>query len=263
MCQNDAHLFLRPDQIKDEVGKVVKLILDVYKDFGFKDYKFRLSLRDKNDKHKYFDDDEMWNKAETQLREILTELGLDFYEAEGEAAFYGPKLDVQIKSALGHDVTVSTCQLDFLLPQRFELEYIGEDGNAHRPVVIHRAILGTLDRFMAFLIEETKGAFPVWLSPVQVKVLPISDKHIEYANSLKSKMQEKGIRVEVDDRNEKIGYKIREAQLSKVPYMLVVGDKEAESNKVSVRARKDGDIGQMDSEEFINNLIKEVEEHKN
>ena len=263
MCQNDAHLFVRPDQIKEEVCNVVKLILAVYKDFGFTDYKFRLSLRDKNDKHKYFDDDEMWNKAETQLREILTELGLDFYEAEGEAAFYGPKLDVQIKSALGHDVTVSTCQLDFLLPQRFELEYIGEDGNAHRPVVIHRAILGTLDRFMAFLIEETKGAFPAWLSPVQVKILPISDKHIEYANSLKAEMQEKGIRVEVDDRNEKIGYKIREAQLSKVPYMLVVGDKEVESNKVSVRARKDGDIGQIDSEEFINNLIKEVEEHKN
>ena len=263
MCQNDAHLFVRPDQIKEEVCNVVKLILAVYKDFGFTDYKFRLSLRDKNDKHKYFDDDEMWNKAETQLREILTELGLDFYEAEGEAAFYGPKLDVQIKSALGHDVTVSTCQLDFLLPQRFELEYIGEDGNAHRPVVIHRAILGTLDRFMAFLIEETKGAFPAWLSPVQVKILPISDKHIEYANSLKAEMQEKGIRVEVDDRNEKIGYKIREAQLSKVPYMLVVGDKEVESNKVSVRARKDGDIGQMDSEEFISNLIKEVEEHKN
>ncbi len=263
MCQNDAHLFVRPDQIKEEVANVVKLILAVYKDFGFTDYKFRLSLRDKNDKHKYFDDDEMWNKAETQLREILTELGLDFYEAEGEAAFYGPKLDVQIKSALGHDITVSTCQLDFLLPQRFELEYIGEDGNAHRPVVIHRAILGTLDRFMAFLIEETKGAFPIWLSPVQVKVLPISDKHVEYANMLKDKMQEKGIRIEVDDRNEKIGYKIREAQLSKVPYMLVVGDKEVESNKVSVRNRKDGDIGQLDSEEFINNLIKEVEEHKN
>lgn len=258
MCQNDAHLFVRPDQIKDEVGKVVKLILDVYKDFGFKDYKFRLSLRDKNDKHKYFDDDEMWDKAESQLREILTELGLDFYEAEGEAAFYGPKLDVQLKSAIGHDVTVSTCQLDFLLPQRFELEYIGEDGKAHRPVVIHRAILGTLDRFMAFLIEETKGAFPTWLAPVQVKVLPISDKHLEYANKVKEALQDKEVRVEVDDRSEKIGYKIREAQLQKVPYMLVVGDKEQEAGEVGVRNRKDGDVGAMKLEDFVEKIDEEI-----
>ena len=258
MCQNDAHLFVRPDQIKDEVGKVVKLILDVYKDFGFKDYKFRLSLRDKNDKHKYFDDDEMWDKAESQLREILTELGLDFYEAEGEAAFYGPKLDVQLKSAIGHDVTVSTCQLDFLLPQRFELEYIGEDGKAHRPVVIHRAILGTLDRFMAFLIEETKGAFPTWLAPVQVKVLPISDKHLEYANKVKEALQDKEVRVEVDDRAEKIGYKIREAQLQKVPYMLVVGDKEQEEGEVGVRNRKDGDVGAMKLEDFVEKIDEEI-----
>ncbi len=258
MCQNDAHLFVRPDQIKDEVGKVVKLILDVYKDFGFKDYKFRLSLRDKNDKHKYFDDDEMWDKAESQLREILTELGLDFYEAEGEAAFYGPKLDVQLKSAIGHDVTVSTCQLDFLLPERFELEYIGEDGKAHRPVVIHRAILGTLDRFMAFLIEETKGAFPTWLAPVQVKVLPISDKHLEYANKVKEALQDKEVRVEVDDRAEKIGYKIREAQLQKVPYMLVVGDKEQEAGEVGVRNRKDGDVGAMELEDFVEKIDEEI-----
>ena len=258
MCQNDAHLFVRPDQIKDEVGKVVKLILDVYKDFGFKDYKFRLSLRDKNDKHKYFDDDEMWDKAESQLREILTELGLDFYEAEGEAAFYGPKLDVQLKSAIGHDVTVSTCQLDFLLPQRFELEYIGEDGKAHRPVVIHRAILGTLDRFIAFLIEETKGAFPTWLAPVQVKVLPISDKHLEYANKVKEALQDKEVRVEVDDRAEKIGYKIREAQLQKVPYMLVVGDKEQEEGEVGVRNRKDGDVGAMKLEDFVEKIDEEI-----
>lgn len=258
MCQNDAHLFVRPDQIKDEVGKVVKLILDVYKDFGFKDYKFRLSLRDKNDKHKYFDDDEMWDKAESQLREILTELGLDFYEAEGEAAFYGPKLDVQLKSAIGHDVTVSTCQLDFLLPERFELEYIGEDGKAHRPVVIHRAILGTLDRFMAFLIEETKGAFPTWLAPVQVKVLPISDKHLEYANKVKEALQDKEVRVEVDDRAEKIGYKIREAQLQKVPYMLVVGDKEQEAGKVGARNRKDGDVGAMKLEDFVEKIDEEI-----
>ena len=258
MCQNDAHLFVRPDQIKEEVAKVGKLILEVYEDFGFKDYRFRLSLRDKNDKHKYFDDDEMWEKAESQLREILTELDLDFYEAEGEAAFYGPKLDVQLKSAIGHDVTVSTCQLDFLLPERFELEYIGEDGKAHRPVVIHRAILGTLDRFMAFLIEETKGAFPIWLSPMQVKILPISDKHLEYANKVKDLLTEKDVRVEVDDRAEKIGYKIREAWAQKVPYMLIVGDKEKETNTVGVRDRKDGDLGAMPIEEFVSKIEEEI-----
>ena len=262
MCQNDAHLFVRPDQIKEEVGRVVKLILEVYKDFGFKDYKFRLSLRDKKDKVKYIDNDEMWEIAESQLRQILKELNINFYEAEGEAAFYGPKLDIQVKSAIGHDVTISTCQLDFALPERFELTYIGEDGKEHRPVVIHRAILGSLDRFMAFLIEETKGAFPVWLSPVQVKILPITDKHVEYSKELQEKMQQLGIRVEVDDRNEKTGYKIREAQLSKVPYMLIIGDKEVENNTVSVRNRKDGDLGQINKEEFINKILKEVEEYK-
>ena len=192
MCQNDAHLFVRPDQIKEEFKKVVDLILEVYKDFGFKDYSFRLSLRDPNDKHKYYDDDEMWDSAESQLREILQESGLDFYEAEGEAAFYGPKLDVQIKTALGHDVTVSTCQLDFLLPQRFELEYIGEDGKEHRPVVIHRAILGTFDRFISFLLEETKGVLPVWLAPVQVKVMPVSDNQLEYAEKVTSELKNQG-----------------------------------------------------------------------
>ena len=262
MCQNDAHLFVRPDQIKEEVARVVQLILAVYKDFGFKDYRFRLSLRDKNDKHKYFDDDEMWEKAESQLREILVELGLDFYEAEGEAAFYGPKLDVQLKSAVGHDVTVSTCQLDFLLPERFELEYIGQDGEKHRPVVIHRAILGTFDRFMCFLIEETKGAFPLWLAPTQVKVLTISDKQIDYAKKVEEVLQEKCIRVSVDDRSEKIGYKIREAQLQKVPYMLVIGDKEIQANAVGVRSRTDGDIGQMKLDEFVDKIVDEVKNYK-
>lgn len=262
MCQNDAHLFVRPDQIKEEVARVVQLILAVYKDFGFKDYRFRLSLRDKNDKYKYFDDDEMWEKAESQLREILVELGLNFYEAEGEAAFYGPKLDVQLKSAVGHDVTVSTCQLDFLLPERFELEYIGQDGEKHRPVVIHRAILGTFDRFMCFLIEETKGAFPLWLAPTQVKVLTISDKQIDYAKKVEEVLQEKCIRVSVDDRSEKIGYKIREAQLQKVPYMLVIGDKEIEANAVGVRSRTDGDIGQMKLDEFVDKIVDEVKNYK-
>lgn len=262
MCQNDAHLFVRPDQIKEEVARVVKLILSVYDDFGFKDYRFRLSLRDKNDKHKYFDDDEMWEKAESQLREILTELGLNFYEAEGEAAFYGPKLDVQLKSAVGHDVTVSTCQLDFLLPERFELEYVGQDGEKHRPVVIHRAILGTFDRFMCFLIEETKGAFPLWLAPTQVKILTISDKQVDYAKQVEEKLQANGIRVSVDDRSEKIGYKIREAQLQKVPYMLVIGDKEIEANAVGVRSRTDGDIGQMKLDEFVAKVVDEVKNYK-
>ena len=259
MCQNDAHLFVRADQIKEEFGNVVKLILSVYEDFGFKDYSFRLSLRDKEDKVKYYDDDEMWDNAESQLREILTELGVDFYEAKGEAAFYGPKLDVQIKTALGHDVTVSTCQLDFLLPQRFELEYIGEDGKEHRPVVIHRAILGTLDRFMSFLIEETKGALPVWLSPVQVKVLPISEDNIEYAESFVSELRLAGIRTDLDDSNEKIGYKIRKAQLEKVPYMIIIGKKEQESGTVGVRSRTEGDIGAVNKEEFIAKVKEESE----
>ena len=262
MCQNDAHLFVRPDQIKEEVGKVVQLILSVYEDFGFKDYEFRLSLRDKNDKHKYFDDDEMWEKAESQLREILKELNINFYEAEGEAAFYGPKLDVQLKSSIGHDVTVSTCQLDFLLPERFKLEYVGEDGKEHRPVVIHRAILGTSDRFMCFLIEETKGAFPLWLAPTQVKILPITDNQHEYAHKLEEEFMKKGIRVEVDDRNEKTGYKIREAQLSKVPYMLIVGAKEVEEGTVSIRSREDGDIGTMKVDEFEEKVLDEIERRK-
>ncbi len=261
MCQNDAHLFVRPDQIKEEFGKVVELILSVYKDFGFTDYTFRLSLRDKENKEKYFDDDDMWEMAENQLRSILEEMKLDFYEAKGEAAFYGPKLDVQIKTAVGHDVTISTCQLDFLLPQRFELEYIGEDGAAHRPVVIHRAILGTFDRFLAFLIEETKGAFPMWLAPVQVKILPITDNQIEYANKVKCELEKLGIRTELDDRNEKIGYKIREAQMQKIPYMLVLGEKEVESNTVGVRSRKMGDIGQISIEDFKNKVKKEIEDY--
>lgn len=263
MCMNDAHLFVRPDQIKEEFGKVVKLILEVYKDFGFKDYEFRLSLRDKNNKEKYFNDDEMWEKAENQLREILTELGVKFYEAKGEAAFYGPKLDVQLKSAIGHDVTVSTCQLDFLLPEKFNLEYIGEDGEKHRPVVIHRAILGTLDRFICFLIEETKGAFPLWLSPTQVKILPITDAQLEFAKEVQQKLHKAGIRVVLDDRNEKVGYKIREAQLEKVPYMLVIGAKEVEKNTLAVRSRECAENETVDVDKFVERIKREVESKKN
>ena len=265
MCQNDAHLFVRPDQIKEEVGRVLNLIFEVYlKDFGFprESFTFRLSLRDKNNKEKYIDNDEMWETAENQLRAILKELNIEFYEAEGEAAFYGPKIDIQIKTALNHDVTIPTCQLDFALPERFDLTYIGEDGKEHRPVVIHRAILGSSDRFISFLLEETKGNLPTWLSPVQVKLLPIADAHVEYANKVKDLLLKEKVRVEVDDRNEKIGYKIREAQLQKVPYMLVIGEKEIEENAVSVRSRKDGDIGQMDAKEFINKIVEEIKNYK-
>ena len=262
MCQNDAHLFVRPDQIKEEVGNVLKLIFEVWKkDFGFDKFEFRLSLRDKNNKEKYIDNDEMWETAENQLREILKELNIDFYEAEGEAAFYGPKIDIQIKSALGHDVTIPTCQLDFALPERFDLTYVGKDGAEHRPVVIHRAILGSSDRFISFLLEETKGNLPTWLAPTQVKVLPIADAHVEYANKVKQELLKEGIRVEVDDREEKIGYKIREAQLSKIPYMLIVGDKEKEANAVGVRSRKEGDIGAQKLEEFISNIKVEIKNY--
>ena len=262
MCQNDAHLFVRPYQIKEEVGNVLKLIFEVWKkDFGFDKFEFRLSLRDKNNKEKYIDNDEMWETAENQLREILKELNIDFYEAEGEAAFYGPKIDIQIKSALGHDVTIPTCQLDFALPERFDLTYVGKDGAEHRPVVIHRAILGSSDRFISFLLEETKGNLPTWLAPTQVKVLPIADAHVEYANKVKQELLKEGIRVEVDDREEKIGYKIREAQLSKTPYMLIVGDKEKEANAVGVRSRKEGDIGAQKLEEFISNIKEEIKNY--
>ena len=265
MCQNDAHLFVRPDQIKEEVGRVLNLIKEVYqKDFGFpaSSFKYRLSLRDKANKEKYIDNDEMWETAESQLREILKELNIDFYEAEGEAAFYGPKIDIQIRTALNHDVTIPTCQLDFALPERFELEYIGEDGKAHRPVVIHRAILGSSDRFISFLLEETKGNLPVWIAPVQVKILPITDNQHEYAYKVKEELQAKGIRVEVDDRNEKTGYKIREAQLQKIPYMLIVGEKEVEGNTVSIRSREEGDIGAKSVEEFTKEILEKIDSKK-
>ena len=257
--QNDSHIFCRPDQIKDEFKGVLNLILSVYKDFNFKEYSFRLSLRDPENKEKYFGNDDLWETSESELRAVMNELGVDYYEAKGEAAFYGPKLDVQVKSAIGHDITLSTIQLDYQLPERFKLEYVGEDGEKHRPVVIHRAILGSLDRFMAFLLEEYKGAFPTWLAPVQVKILPIADRHIEYSNKIKEELLKKHIRAEVDTRQEKTGYKIREAQLQKIPYMLILGDKEQEAGNVGVRSRKDGDIGQMSLEAFIAKIQDEIE----
>ena len=256
--QNDSHIFCRPDQIKDEFKAVIELILDTYKDFGFKNYKFRLSLRDPENKEKYFDNDELWNKSENELREVLTELGVDFYEARGEAAFYGPKLDVQVISALGHDITLSTCQLDYQLPEKFELEYVDENGDKVRPVVVHRAILGSLDRFVAFLLEETKGNLPVWLAPVQVKVLPISDKFIDEAKKVYEACFNANLKVELDDRAEKIGYKIREAQTQKIPYMLIVGAKEVETNTVSIRKRGEGEIGALSIDDTIAKIKAEI-----
>ncbi len=262
MCQNDAHLFVRPDQIGDEFKRVVSLILDVYKDFGIKDYKFRLSLRDKNDKEKYFDDDEMWENAENKLREVLNDMGVDYFEAEGEAAFYGPKLDVEVKPAVGPEVTLSTCQLDFLLPRRFELTYVDSNGEKQTPVVIHRAIFGTFDRFTAFLIEETKGAFPTWLSPTQVEVIPVSSEFQgDYASIVTEKLKVEGIRAELDDRNEKLGYRLREAQTKKVPYTLILGDKEKQDSTISYRLHGEKDTTTVSQEEFIK-LIKEEIKNK-
>ena len=236
MTLNDAHIFVRPDQIKEELKRVVNLTLEVYKDFGLENYSFRLSYRDPEDTKKYYADDEMWEKAQGMLKEAMDEMGLDYYEAEGEAAFYGPKLDVQVRTALGKDETLSTVQLDFLLPERFELSYVGEDGKQHRPVVIHRGVVSTMERFVAFLIEEYKGAFPTWLAPVQVQVIPVSPQvHLDYAKKVQDELRRAGIRVELDTREEKIGYKIREAQMQKIPYMLVVGDNEVTENGVNVR----------------------------
>ncbi|CAH2464390.1 MULTISPECIES: threonine--tRNA ligase [Bacillus] len=236
MTLNDAHIFVRPDQIKEELKRVVNLTLEVYKDFGLENYSFRLSYRDPADTKKYYADDEMWEKAQGMLKEAMDEMGLDYYEAEGEAAFYGPKLDVQVRTALGKDETLSTVQLDFLLPERFELAYVGEDGKQHRPVVIHRGVVSTMERFVAFLIEEYKGAFPTWLAPVQAQVIPVSPQvHLDYAKKVQDELRRAGIRVELDTREEKIGYKIREAQMQKIPYMLVVGDNEVTENGVNVR----------------------------
>lgn len=234
--QNDSHIFCRPDQIGAEIKNVTKLILDVYKDFGFNDYEFRLSLRDPNNTEKYFGNDELWEKSESELREVLKEMGVKYYEAIGEAAFYGPKIDVQVKSAIGHDVTLSTIQLDYQLPERFELEYVDSDQEKKRPVVIHRAILGSLDRFVAFLLEETKGIFPLWLAPTQAVVLPIApDAHGEYAAEIVKDLKKMGIRCTLDDRNEKLGYRVREAQTNKIPVEVVVGDKERDERAVTVR----------------------------
>ncbi|MFH6489200.1 threonine--tRNA ligase [Staphylococcus aureus] len=259
MTLNDSHIFVRPDQIKEEFKRVVNMIIDVYKDFGFEDYSFRLSYRDPEDKEKYFDDDDMWNKAENMLKEAADELGLSYEEAIGEAAFYGPKLDVQVKTAMGKEETLSTAQLDFLLPERFDLTYIGQDGEHHRPVVIHRGVVSTMERFVAFLTEETKGAFPTWLAPKQVQIIPVNvDLHYDYARQLQDELKSQGVRVSIDDRNEKMGYKIREAQMQKIPYQIVVGDKEVENNQVNVRQYGSQDQETVEKDEVIWNLVDEI-----
>lgn len=259
MTLNDAHIFVRPDQIKEEFKRVVNLVLAVYKDFNINDYSFRLSYRDPQDTEKYFDDDAMWEKAQGMLKEAMDELGLDYFEAEGEAAFYGPKLDVQVRTALGKDETLSTVQLDFLLPERFDLSYVGEDGKPHRPVVIHRGVVSTMERFVAFLIEEYKGAFPTWLAPVQVQVIPVSPEvHLDYAKEVQEKLQAEGFRVDLDQRDEKIGYKIREAQMQKIPYMLVVGDNESKEGSVNVRKYGEQNSETIAFEDFVKSLKEEV-----
>lgn len=259
MCQNDAHLFVTPEQIKDEFKKVVSLILDVYKDFGLKNYKFRLSLRDKEDKEKYFDDDEMWDMAENKLREVLNEYGCPYKEAIGEAAFYGPKLDVEVKPAVGPEVTLSTCQLDFLLPRRFNLTYIDKDGTKQTPVVIHRAIFGTFDRFTAFLLEETKGILPLWLSPTQINIIPVNNEyHTSYSKEIYELLNNNDIRVKIDLRDEKLSYKMRESQTNKIPYTLILGDNERDNNLISYRKFGTRDTITLNKEEFIKMIKEEI-----
>jgi len=262
MTLNDAHIFCRPDQIKEEFARVIQLIQHVYKDIGIKEYRFRLSYRDPKDTEKYYPDDAMWENSQRMLKEVVEELGLPYFEAEGEAAFYGPKLDVQVKTALGKEETLSTAQLDFLLPEKFQLEYVGDDGQKHRPVVIHRGIISTMERMTAFLLENFAGALPLWLSPVQARVIPVSQQFDDYAQQTAERLKEAGIRAEADLRNEKMGYKIRGAQLEKIPYMFIVGEKEATSDAVSVRKRGEGDIGAKPVSEAIGMLLEEIRTRK-
>lgn len=264
MTLNDAHIFVRPDQIKEEFTRVLQLIKQVYDDFNITDYRFRLSYRDPENTDKYFDDDEMWEKAQAMLKETMDDLGLEYFEAIGEAAFYGPKLDVQMKTALGNEETMSTVQLDFLLPERFDLTYVGQDGqDTHRPVVIHRGVVSTMERFVAYLIEEYKGAFPTWLAPVQAKLIPVNDDaHGDHVEEIRRRMKAAGMRVEVDSRNEKMGYKIREAQTLKIPYQLVFGDNEIAGNTVTVRRYGSKETLSMPFDEFLAQLEQDIKEYK-
>ncbi len=252
-CQNDAHLFCTLEQIEPLFKEVVDLILDVYNTLGINSYHFELSLRDKNDKIKYFQDDEMWEKAEDMLRKVLNNLGIKYEEKIGEAAFYGPKLDVQVKPAVGNEYTLSTCQLDFCLPSKFDLTYIDSDGNKKTPVVIHRAILGSLDRFMAYYLEETKGCLPTWLSPVQVNIIPVNNEfHLKYCEEIYDLLKENNIRVNLDERDEKLGYKLRESTIKKIPYTLIIGDREKENNNISYRKHGQKETITVSKEEFVN-----------
>ena len=251
--QDDAHIFMTQEQIKDEIKGVVKLIDKVYKQFGFT-YHIELSTRPEDS----MGSEEDWEVATEALRQSVTELGYDYKVNEGDGAFYGPKLDFHLTDCIGRTWQCGTIQLDFQLPERFELEYVGADGNKHRPIMIHRVVFGSIERFIGILIEHFAGAFPVWLAPVQVKLLPIADRHLDYIYEVKKALEAKGIRCEVDDRNEKIGYKIREAQVNKVPYMVIVGDKDVESGTVAIRSRKDGDLGAMTSAEFVDFMVEKV-----
>ena len=261
MTLNDAHIFVRPDQLKDEFKLTVGLIEEAYKDLGITNFSYRLSYRDPENTEKYFDDDVMWNNAQQMLKETADELGLDYVEAEGEAAFYGPKLDVQVETAIGKQETLSTIQLDFLLPERFELEYIGEDGKAHRPVVIHRGIVSTMERMVAFLLEEYKGDLPTWLAPNQVRIIPVNnDYHYDYSKEIMQELKKAGVKVAIDDRDEKLGYKIREAANKKIPYTLVIGDKEVENKGVNVRTFGSHNQKEESFVEFKENILKEINE---
>ena len=259
-CQNDAHLFVTPEQIKSEFKNVVDLIFDVYKDFNITDYRCVLSLRDPEDKEKYHQDDEMWNKAENELREVLNELGIEYTEEIGEAAFYGPKLDVNVRPAVGNEYTLSTCQLDFCLPAKFDLKYVDKDGEKKTPVVLHRAILGSLDRFMAYILEETKGVLPTWLAPNQVNIIPVNmEYHLDYSNEIFNLLEDNDIRVTLDNRDEKLNYKMRESVISKVPYTLILGDKERDNNMISYRLRGSNETISVSKDEFIKLIKTDIE----
>ena len=262
-CQNDSHIFCTPDQIEEEFKGVVDLILECYKELGIKNYRFELSLRDPEDKVKYHQDDEMWNNAEDRLRKVMDDIGVPYVEKIGEAAFYGPKLDVQVKPAVGPEITISTCQIDFCLPMKFNLSYIDKDGSKKTPVVLHRAVFGSIDRFIAFYLEETKGALPLWLSPVQINIIPVNNEyHLEYATNLLNKLKEKELRVELDSRDEKMGYKIRESQMKKIPYTLVLGNNERDNNTVTYRKYGEETTTTVSVEDFISMLEKQIKEYK-
>ena len=260
-CQNDAHLFVTPQQIQAEFSEVVNLILEVYGELGIKDFRFELSLRDPEDKVKYYPDDDMWNNAENTLRKVLDGLNLDYVEKIGEAAFYGPKLDVQVKPAVGPEYTLSTCQLDFCLPMRFDLGYIDNEGNKQTPVVLHRAIFGSIDRFMAYYLEETKGYLPVWLAPKQVEVVPVNIQyHEEYSREVFEALKAAGFRVSLDARNEKLGYKLRESVIKKVPYMLILGQREVDEKLVSYRRAGSEETTTISLDEFIELLNSDIKD---